>query len=128
MQMNRLVLLLVSLAICASARTAEAAADQGPREWQPPAYEVWMDHAPAQQQQPLPSQRPSRQNPFGTLFQVPGSPNAKRAKPQAKPKVVCGMTIIPGDPDTDPRIHHEPSERELKFTIRAVTPPVCWSE
>ena len=43
-----------------------------------------------------------------------------------KPRVVCGMTLIPGDPTIDPAmVHPVPKKDHLKFTLQTVVPPAC---
>lgn len=70
-----------------------------------------------------------RANPFRRLFQVPSpqpAPSAQAAAPRAdEPRVVCGMTMIPADPNVDPGIAVRPSADGTRFTIRAVEPPIC---
>jgi hypothetical protein len=43
----------------------------------------------------------------------------------AKASVVCGMTLIPGDPKIDPKIRANVPDRGVVFTMRAVQPTVC---
>jgi hypothetical protein len=45
--------------------------------------------------------------------------------PAAKPKVLCGMTVIPADPSIDPKFTIAPPDRQTKYTIRAIEPPIC---
>jgi hypothetical protein len=72
----------------------------------------------------------ARKNPFKGLFAPQrtqdGSRRSAHAPASPKPKVVCGMVIIPADPLLDPRMGVEPPNRDTRFTIRAVQPPVCW--
>ena len=61
--------------------------------------------------------------PYAKLFQIvpngSGQPDARN-----QPRVVCGMTLIPADPNVDPRIRVVvPSTPDHK--IRAVHPPAC---
>ena len=43
-----------------------------------------------------------------------------------KPRVVCGMTIVPADPKLDAAIMHPvPNSDASKFTLQIVTPPTC---
>ena len=39
--------------------------------------------------------------------------------------VVCGLTLIPGDPNVDPAIRHEVPEDGPRFSIRSVDPKLC---
>ena len=49
--------------------------------------------------------------------------NARLAPKQ--PTVVCGLTLIPADPNVDPAIRHEVPEDGPRFSIRSVDPKVC---
>ena len=43
-----------------------------------------------------------------------------------KPRVVCGMMIVPADPKIDAAIMHPvPNSDASKFTLQIVTPPAC---
>ena len=42
-----------------------------------------------------------------------------------RPRVVCGMTIVPVDPGFDAAIRHVAPETGMRFTIRIVPPRVC---
>ena len=44
---------------------------------------------------------------------------------QKQPTVVCGLTLIPGDPNVDPAIRHEVPKDGPKFSMRSVDPKVC---
>ena len=77
---------------------------------------------------------------FGNLF-APGKPASpprflfptptptlnqpSGARAAQKPTVVCGLTLIPGDPNVDPAIRREVPEDGPKFSIRSVEPTVC---
>ncbi|HLG57797.1 MAG TPA: hypothetical protein VI485_20805 [Vicinamibacterales bacterium] len=83
---------------------------------------------PTPRVQPQPPEPPS--SPF---FVVPGEPwfpnQTPRAEEAAKPKVVCGMTVIPADPRSDPKfVIPQPrpeTGRTIKPMIRTVTPALC---
>ena len=82
---------------------------------------------------------PPQANPFGNLF----APSSKPPSPPRflfptptlnrsagvhlalEPTVVCGLTLIPADPNVDPAIRHEVSEDGPKFLIRSVDPRLC---
>ena len=49
-------------------------------------------------------------------------PDARLAQ---KPTVVCGLTLIPADPNVDPGIRYEVPEDGPKFLIRSVEPRLC---
>lgn len=82
----------------------------------------------------FPQARPSN-DPFTRLFRpniVPAAPDgvqpfapAERHHRRDRPKVVCGMTLIPADPRIDPQILHEPPDTATKFAIRKVEPKIC---
>jgi hypothetical protein len=43
-----------------------------------------------------------------------------------RPKVVCGMTVIPVNPEIDPKsVKKAPDDK--KYTMRSVPPPMCGS-
>jgi len=57
--------------------------------------------------------------------QNPRDPTLPLISPQipAKPSVVCGMTIFPGNSALDPKMSKTPPAG--KFTLQSRTPPVC---
>jgi hypothetical protein len=58
-----------------------------------------------------------------------GSVDAAQASSPAppKPRVVCGMTLVPmGNPSVDPGIAEGRLRSPMRFTIRAIEPPICW--
>ena len=69
-----------------------------------------------------------RPNPYGNLFkaqQLLQQAVADKAG-DAKPKVVCGMLIIPADPSLDPKMRiTPPQDPNVEYKIRAIDPPVC---
>lgn len=71
-----------------------------------------------------------RNSPYSKLFQPSEtktpSADAAAAADKGKPRVVCGMTVIPLDPNVDPKmIRIVPQQGDTRHTIRAITPPVC---
>ena len=72
-----------------------------------------------------------RSNPYGRLFEPtePRRTSPAASKPSgetAKPKAVCGMTMVPADPNIDPGIALKPRPDDTtRYTIRSITPPVC---
>jgi hypothetical protein len=66
--------------------------------------------------------------PYGKLFQARQlwqQAIAEKAK-DAKPKVVCGMLIVPADPSLDPKMRIAPPQNpNVEYTIRTIDPPVC---
>jgi hypothetical protein len=75
--------------------------------------------------------QPHKSNPYSGLFQpaplVKPTEGTQATQPatSAKPKVVCGMTIIPADPSIDPKFTKVPPDRSTKFTMRLIEPPIC---
>jgi len=55
---------------------------------------------------------------------------AKMLPPDLKPRVVCGMTLLPAPPDVDPQIavpsQTEKPKNPTTYTIRPVEPSICW--
>jgi hypothetical protein len=73
-----------------------------------------------------------RVNPYGRLFEPPDLrattpvPQFSAPRPEtSRPRIVCGMTMIPIDPNVDPKIHVRPRQSDTRYTIRAIPPPVC---
>jgi hypothetical protein len=71
-------------------------------------------------------------NPYSDLFQPaplvkPGERTQATPPSTEKPKMVCGMTVIPADPSIDPRFKFmiPAPDRPTKFTIRAIDPAIC---
>jgi hypothetical protein len=78
----------------------------------------------------LASEPRAGKNPYGRLFE----PQPVRVAPvqasrtpadDLKPRVVCGMTVIPADPSIDPKIRIKREDSQTRYTIRAVPPPIC---
>ena len=57
-------------------------------------------------------------------------PSNMNALPNLKPRVVCGMTLIPAPPGVDPKIADQREAEKPKtpttYTIRPVQPSICW--
>jgi hypothetical protein len=57
-------------------------------------------------------------------------PNNTNALANLKPRVVCGMTLIPAPPGVDPKIgdqrEAEKPKTPTRYTIRPVQPSICW--
>ena len=69
--------------------------------------------------------------PYSKLFQQPAIEQTARAQQRVqgaadanKPRVVCGMTIIPA-PNVDPKMIVQPRTDTTRYTIRAIPPPIC---
>ena len=43
----------------------------------------------------------------------------------AAASVVCGMTVLHGDPTIDPKIAVKPQDTRTKYTLRVVEPTIC---
>ena len=69
-----------------------------------------------------PPQPKAARNPYGKLFAVQ---SVEAKQPQSKPKVVCGMTMIPGDANVDRGIQMRRDPSDTRHSIRALEPPVC---
>lgn len=73
----------------------------------------------------------SRANPYQNLFKPPDLKAAARAEQRdnaaraKEPRVVCGMLVIPMDPNIDPKIFVERPADPTRYTMRVVPPPVC---
>ena len=63
--------------------------------------------------------KPSKPTRFLFPTRTPG------VQPAPKPTVVCGLTLIPADPNVDPKIRREVPEDGPKFSIQSVDPKVC---
>ena len=68
--------------------------------------------------------RPSPVNPYRNLFQPRDARPASPSEP-AKAAIVCGMTVIQADPSLDSKMVSPPKGDGVKYTIRAVPPPIC---
>ena len=76
--------------------------------------------------------------PFTNLFDTPLQPDSKsrqmvmfqalqnlRSASNTKPTVLCGMTLVPVDPNLDAAIRHTVPRDGVRWTVRAVPPPAC---
>ena len=73
------------------------------------------------------AQRP-QSDPYKTLF----APRTKLVQPaienkvsQARPKVVCGMTLIPGGSSIDPKMALPRPSNGIDYKLRTIDPPIC---
>ena len=83
-------------------------------------------------QQPSPQPAPMRRvDPYKKLFQQPPLDQTARAERRADaaastaPRVVCGMTVIPADPNIDPKMIIRRPPDDTRYTIRVIPPPLC---
>jgi len=75
-------------------------------------------------------------NPYAKLFVASAPAAQERPSVQAhetgrveRPRVVCGMVVIPVDAGIDPQMRKSPPAAEnTTHTIRAVKPPMCTSQ
>ena len=80
------------------------------------------------QQKPAWKRQPT---PYRGLFQTEDlRATAKKAQeaPASQPRVVCGMSVIPMDPNIDPKIFIERKPDDTRYTIRSIPPLACRSE
>lgn len=72
-----------------------------------------------------------RRNPYGQLFGEPlkTAPPVARStispKAPATPTIICGMTLIPGDPQVDPGIAAPRLPDSQRFHSRTADPTIC---
>ena len=69
-----------------------------------------------------PTKTPSSPRP---LFPSPTLTQRPELRLAPKPTVVCGLTVIPADPNIDPGIWHDVPEDGPRFLIRSVDPRLC---
>ena len=71
----------------------------------------------------------SRSSPPRFLFPTPTPTPTLKQSPDVhlapRPTVVCGLRLIPADPNVDPGIRHEVPENGPKFPIGSVDPKIC---
>jgi hypothetical protein len=78
--------------------------------------------------QPNPSLAPPSKNPFSGIFVVPEVPRSltEPLRSTEKPRVVCGMVVVPAIPDLDPKMILDlPPKPNVDYKIRVLTPKVC---
>ena len=78
---------------------------------------------------------PPGKDPYARIFrgvpQDPSSPSRVVPLPesqmvkQAKPRVVCGMVVVPVKPDADARMVIRPNEPQPEYKIRKISPKLC---
>jgi len=98
---------------------------------------VYIGSASIAAQQPT-NGLPPKENPFGTcsgrrarrspprlLFPTRALNQRPELRLAPKPTVICGLTLIPADPNVDPAIRHDVSEDGPRFLIRSVDPKLC---
>jgi hypothetical protein len=70
--------------------------------------------------------RPAQSDPYRKLFEPQKAVRQPSANQKAaRPKVVCGMMIVPADPKHDPSMVLQPKADGIDYTIRAIDPPTC---
>jgi hypothetical protein len=78
--------------------------------------------------QPSPSLAAPSKNPFSGIFVVPEVPRtlAQPLRSTEKPRVVCGMVVVPTNPNLDPKMIVDlPPKPDVEYKIRVLTPKVC---
>ena len=67
--------------------------------------------------------------PYRGLFQtedLKATAKKQREAPASQPpRVVCGMPVIPMDPNIDPKMIIPRPPDDTRYTIRAIPPPIC---
>jgi hypothetical protein len=74
--------------------------------------------------------RSARPDPYEKLFQpreaLKAAIAAERAASAPATRIVCGMTMIVPDQNIDPKMAvTRPADDKLRYTIRAIEPPIC---
>jgi hypothetical protein len=78
---------------------------------------------------------PPGKDPFGNIAfgTLPTHPNRRSpqerdmsGRPSPRPRIVCGMTVVPVKPDSDPKMVMTPKpDSRVDYKIRTVAPMVC---
>ena len=94
-----------------------------PRQEQRPLFPPQPFEAPKAPQLPAQQREPATPAPPALLLETLQNLRS------LKPRVVCGMTLIPGNPYVDPKIGQKDDPEKLKnpttYTIRPVQPSIC---
>ena len=72
-----------------------------------------------------PKRQPSSTPRFLFPTPAPTLNQSRTGRLAQKPTVVCGLTLIPGDPNVDPAIKREVPDESPKFSIGSVDPKIC---
>lgn len=59
------------------------------------------------------------------LPQPPRVPPAFKDQQAPKPRLRCGLTLVPADENIDARMRRELPDRQTTFTLRRVQPTMC---
>jgi hypothetical protein len=59
------------------------------------------------------------------LLKAPSSSGQTAPKPADLPAVLCGMTLVPGDPAIDSKLQRPARADGRQFTMRTVVPKIC---
>ena len=88
------------------------------------SFPVQPFEAPKAPQLPAQQANPATPAPAALLLET------LRNLPNRKPRVVCGMTLIPANLSVDPKIaqkdDREQPANQTTYTIRPVQPSLCW--
>jgi len=76
-------------------------------------------------QQKLDQQKPDEQKPDEQRRVPPVLSIVPRRGVLAPPRVVCGMTVIPVNPDLDSKMLLEPKGDDVDYKVRSLTSPMC---
>ena len=95
-----------------------------PQQQREPLFPVQPFETPQAPQPPAQQSHPATPAPPVLLLET------LRNLPNLKPRVVCGMTLIPANPAIDPKIAQKEDSEKTKnpttYTIRPVPPSICW--
>jgi len=95
------------------------------------AGQVQFTQAPTPPRSPMTPGQPLFPVPRVAPDEVPNPPTPPNQLEELapKPRIVCGMTLIPA-PKVDPKIGQkqetEKPKNPTRYTIRPVQPPICW--
>jgi hypothetical protein len=79
---------------------------------------------------------PPGKDPYGNIFfsgprsdltfqRAQGDTFARPSDP-ARPRIVCGMTVVPVKPDSDPKMVRSPKpDSNVEYKMRVVSPRIC---
>ena len=127
--LTALLMIVSSLGVAAQLRFTPTAPFPQPQVT--PPQEHWEPLFPLQPfEAPQTPQLPPQQRGPATPAPPALLPEALQNLPNLKPRVVCGMTLIPGNPSVDPKIgqkeYQEKPKNPTTYTLRPVQPSICW--
>src|SRR5262245_57725655 len=105
-------------------QTAPFPQPQVTRPQREPLFPVQRFEAPQAQQPPAQRADPATPTPPALLQE------ALRNLSNLRPRIVCGMTLIPAKPSIDLKMAQKENSEKAKnpttYTIRPVQPSICW--